>query len=299
VVSPEVSAVYDGGAYAGTWYPSGQLYQNGAVAPDMTNMYAIDTNGAVLVSYDGGKTCVKTPATMPVSTGMHIVLNSISAYSDATGIVGLAAYVSKDITAVCRGNADTGINMVLSSDAGQTWTTSSVPAPAPTPDLAQAGYSPDSTYPLKVQFMDSRHGWLVLLTGYQMLYNGVFVYTTSDGGQTWAESPVGDILICPGTMGGYLCVGFSSADIGFVGIFGNNGPVVLRTIDGGRTWDSLTFSLPEQYQDYSNYTDSPVFDGADGVMPVHVESVSADGTDVAINLVTHDYGVTWAVGSTG
>ncbi|MCL2342734.1 MAG: hypothetical protein FWC62_02410, partial [Firmicutes bacterium] len=202
------------------------------------------------------------------------------------------AYVSKSLTAVCYGSAMTEIKMAVSADAGQTWKTSAVPAPVP----AQEGYVPSaSAYPLKVRFMDSQRGWLVLSSGYAMGSQEPFLYTTADGGATWTESAVDGNW---GAGGGITCVGFSTKEIGFVGygVFNDLGPVVFATYDGGKSWNALTFSLPEEYSADYKYADSPVFDGADGIMPVHVRADPNGGYTVTINLLTPDYGATWTVG---
>ncbi|TIX69351.1 MAG: hypothetical protein E5V30_17835, partial [Mesorhizobium sp.] len=108
-------------------------------------------------------------------------------------------------------------NILQTNDGGDHWT-------------RQAQF-PDS-YLRCIAFADAHTGWVGALSGPHRLY------VTRDGGANWA--PVASL---PSGAPGRIC-GVSAVDTATVFASGTNYPneaaAVLRTRDGGATWDSLT-----------------------------------------------------------
>lgn len=132
----------------------------------------------------------------------------------------------------------------LTRDGGETWKIQ-------TPLAGNVTFS-------DVWFRDSKHGWL---TGYAVLVAGQslrpLLYQTSDGGETWQESPVPDSQILPSSV----CF------VGEEGWLAGNRRLVsgervtlegalLHTNDGGKHWTPvLPGSNPDEYLNEVRFSD--------------------------------------------
>src|SRR5579864_8846802 len=119
----------------------------------------------------------------------------------------------------------------LTSDGGRTWSKS---APIDAPVRA------DSSLQLILEFIDPRHGWLMVL-GSGRLAQDWFVYSTSDGGADWQQ-----VANLPPTSS-FCAVVFVSQTSGYLGGCNNSGgpsPSLIVTRDGGRTWEFAPLPQP-------------------------------------------------------
>ncbi|MBF8284907.1 MAG: hypothetical protein HW378_3822 [Anaerolineales bacterium] len=123
------------------------------------------------------------------------------------------------------------------TDAGQTW------AASRTLNVSDGEfYSPSD-----IVFVDVRTGWLLVHAGAGMMHDYVFVFATSDGGQTWERivDPFTDTL--PQSCGKTAMI-FADAQTGWVtgdcqGVQ-PGAPYLQKTTDGGRTWGAVELAPP-------------------------------------------------------
>lgn len=119
--------------------------------------------------------------------------------------------------------------------------------------------------------------------------------TSSDGGATWQTGNQSELY--SGVVTG---AGFASDKVGFVccRYFEDNGPVIIRTTDGGATWLRMTVAVPEYMSLYRMNALSPTFEGMSGTIPVQL--YDADGQDSGIvYLLTADGGMNWELQDDG
>ena len=109
-----------------------------------------------------------------------------------------------------------------------------------------------------------------------------------DGGKTWTfVGSTNDVYrhVVTGA-------GFANKDIGLIGFRyeDNHEPIFYLTTDGGKTWSLQNIPLPGKYkEDYATPL-SPVFNNAQGILPVALRDHNK-----TINYMTTDYGVHWTV----
>ena len=106
--------------------------------------------------------------------------------------------------------------LYVTHDGGKTWQAS-------TPKSSATSAS-------NIFVADMQHAWFSIENTF---------YSTSDGGQSWAE--VGQTPAEIGEMS------FVDASNGWaIGLPSNKLPLLLHTTDGGRTWRSIAYSLPTE-----------------------------------------------------
>ena len=143
----------------------------------------------------------------------------------------LSAAAVDDAGTFGRGGAwaVSGAKLMLSTNGGETWTTSATPAPSD----GAVSFTP-STWVL-----DAEHAWTLRAgpgshTGGQADAVSLLVYRTSDAGRTWQSAAL------PGNFAGaQLSLLFAGASDGFlvsVDLTTDGRTTVYRTSDGGRTW---------------------------------------------------------------
>ena len=114
------------------------------------------------------------------------------------------------------------------------------------------------------------------------------VCTSTDNGETWSISIPNALY-----TGTVIGAGFASEMVGFISYryFFDNGPEIVRTLDGGKTWARLELDIPEEYAQYNMQPQNPTFSGNDGNYPIIL--LDKDGNDRTMTLHTHDGGMTW------
>lgn len=249
---------------------STQTFSSGPA--DAGNTYTFDGNKLSL-SYHNGKTTAEVD--LPPTTDHYRA-------DEQTGV-----WMSDQITALVysKSEANVSVIVIVSRDRGKTWNTYTV-------NGTNAISETDTFTTERIGFTSKNDGWLILdgcpACGTQRHY----IFETADGGKTWKQ--IGDTNdFYPRVLAG---AGFANKDIGFLCFRRESeetpAPTIYRTLDRGKTWEKISLPVPKEYQDntYGIVADSPVFDGAKGVMPVTVSSIKQT---VHAQYVTSDYGKTW------
>ena len=181
--------------------------------------------------------------------------------------------------------------VLLSEDGGETWH-ESVVAGSDQWDFVGDWDGDAQYYGGYVGFNGTKDGYLVLTSAVAMNHQGLRIYLTDNGGETWSEigTPY-DVHISVLTG-----AGFASDQVGFISYryYEDAGPDIWWTRDGGDTWRKLEVSIPEAYQgDQYRFTPlSPAFDGLEGTYPIVVSDSGEEQT--TLTMVTHDGGLTWS-----
>ena len=98
-------------------------------------------------------------------------------------------------------------------------------------------------------FTDELHGWVVGGKGgttYSMLKPVVLF--TSDGGRTWEDRLEDSGIAFPTGEWGWK-IQFLTPQIGFVSLENFSGAAILKTIDGGQTWERIEVTDPQENAD--------------------------------------------------
>jgi hypothetical protein len=159
------------------------------------------------------------------------------------------------------------------TDTGATWT--SVTLPWQDEGLANL---------VQLQFVDDRHGFVVVGLSEATSRRPGFLFATSDGGATWTKlaGPYGGAIRFTTASDGWL-VG------GGVNYARNQFSV---THDGGRTWQDQTLAAPQGLELSDRHIGTPAFSSAsDGVLAANF------GSQVAFYSFSGD-GALWLLGKT-
>lgn len=274
----DIASSDDGSSYADGAEPAASLPTASETANTVSAAYSSGPAGSgnsyrfagakLLLSYRNGETTAETE--LPIDTSQ-----SHQSANMQTGV-----WMSDQITAVVYGGPDRTMEVMISGDKGKMWNTYPI---SMGPDFY--GYNK-----IRIGFTSKQDGWLLIDGGVGCGTQESYFLRTSDGGRTWTQ--VGDTLYTRLLDG----AGFATKEIGFLcsDITGGVSPMLYRTQDGGKSWeDPIQLPIAEKYlaSDYEYYLSSPVFDGANGVVPVTIEN---ENQTIQGQYVTSDYGNTWA-----
>jgi photosystem II stability/assembly factor-like uncharacterized protein len=167
--------------------------------------------------------------------------------------------------------------MAVSSDAGRTWRSTTLPG---------------CVLPASLSFLNPKVGFAVMLGGSNPLRPALYV--TTDGARTWR--PIG-----PMPFSGPI--DFTSSDDGW-GVAANfiepealdtsQTGALYRTTDGGRTWEPATICPAGSTQETTVACETPHFFGdREGVVPAVVVNHKT-GRDSLVVYSTTDSGRTWS-----
>lgn len=135
---------------------------------------------------------------------------------------------------------------------------------------------------------NDRKGYLVLTSDRTMWHECTACFVTEDGGKSWKECKIeegGELMEHSLTMD----MKFITNDIGFITIRSSGSPDVIRTKDGGITWETVTFDEPKEYYSIAY---APFFENGKWTMDVGEEEYGKnDG--IKARYVTEDMGKTW------
>lgn len=249
---------------------TGEAFDNIALT-HAGNSWTVDEDGNVIISYNRGKTTIKTPVTVDKDE---------MEYAGDKTYPGV--FISEEKTAMAYGGTSGDpIYMIYSDDMGKTWTRL---------DIISNNVGVGQLY---ISFITQNDGWLVLGNFHGMGYENNFIYRTVNGGKTWTQIGNPNDLYARVLTG----AGFSNDKIGFLCFrydFIDFKPAICRTQDGGQTWEKLYITLPKKYADYKKTPLSPVFYGTNGLFPIQLSN--SEGTVETIYLKSDDYGKTWTAG---
>lgn len=195
-----------------------------------------------------------------------------------------AVYLSNEITAVASGDNASPVTVLVSKDKGKTWSTYSVKG------------TKAKDYPQKqIGFITRNNGWLLLAGDVASGHQASRIFQTSNGGKTWNEIGNTNHVYDRVVTG----AGFADKSIGFVSFRHDSdvNPVMYRTQDKGNTWTKCSLKIPDSFKSIATCATalSPVFNGANGVLPVTFRNNhwKGDPVDVTVRYKTSDYGKTW------
>lgn len=251
----------------------GTIYSNingeKIVAYDAGNSYSVDGEGNVSVTYRNGEITTEAPLKLD-TTGTVLGMGSAE-----TGF-----YISEEKTAIVYGFADgesSRLHVLISDDMGKTWDDYEI----------QGGKGYDTKF---IGFTSKNEGWIVSGGSAGVGLSMNYVYQTSDGGKTWQGLGNPNELYSEHVTG----AGFSNQDIGFVGYryYSDNGPVIYWTKDKGQSWERLSVSLPEKFNEFKKDPLSPIFNGKEGLFPISINDQNT-GEKGTVYLTSNDGGLTW------
>lgn len=231
------------------------------------------------VSYDAGQTWVPVP--VDVQQIDHYVDGNPYYNSLQEG----SYTVSPNKTALLYGGVTTPLGIVYSNNGGQSWQTSTVSSDI---EYIEGKF---------VSFPTQSRGYVAVGYNKTMGWQQCAIFTTIDGGKTWAyvrEGP-GDRPI--------LSFGFVSEDVGFIsysspppeGSAASKRFDMARTADGGVTWQSVELDIPQDLQPYFSMGMVPYKQGDTLVLLVGEDPMSdySAKQDFYLQYTSADEGLTW------
>lgn len=199
------------------------------------------------------------------------------------------AWVARDLDAGGSSVPQSAISHT--TDGGLTWRSITLPVFA----VAQ------------ITFADAEHGWMLADLDTADGEQGVDIFRTTDGGQTWTK--VASAADRPGALplaGHKTGLTFRDATTGWATGAGPSDMAsevpgdawFFTTHDGGATWRQEPLALPASFDQEPWFYIAGVlpvvfFSPEVGVLPVAVGSSSAGGVVLTLVYVTRDGGVTW------
>lgn len=221
---------------------------------------------SILRTTDHGQKWVPLPASLVSSKGSKTTFSGAHIISGQSMIFA-ASSGSKTVT-------------YLTSDGGNHWTKSILP---------------HSFLDTRYCFINNSDGWLLASPGPGAGSENVYIYQTTNGGQSWNE------IYTTNQHAGIPVTGIKTS-ITFVGkrtgfITNENGTEkgnvgLFITHNGGQTWTPVKIALPAKFQSHYLIPQHPMFNiQGTGILPVQVEGI---GTAI---YRTNNKGISWSLQS--
>lgn len=259
-------------------------------------------DGKLHVTYDGGDTWKE----VLISPELLMDRGDGNNVQDGLSIERGTYYVSEALTIFVYGGSDSSqLSVIYSKNAGQTWEKGQVSEFA-------------SARKFVISMLNEETGYIAAAGERVMSAEIVYLYKTTDGGESW--EPLGVLNENGNPLITGMC--FATEEIGFVTCTSGQFPYVYRTTDGGKSWEFMNFNptyeaykwYREGYADaqYRTQTDTsprnryeelrsfytiayaPEFEDADGIMYVAMDGYGELGNN-QLKLVTDDYGMNWYI----
>lgn len=198
-------------------------------------------------------------------TSGHPYENELSAAS---------CFITPDKAAFVGFSADgKGLTVLFSDNGGQTWTQQ---------NLETRGTNPCITFT-----PDPNIGYVAIQINTAMSQADVHLFKTTDGGQTWAQSPSPSYETPTWYLNG---ISFSSENVGFLTWELEHTP--LMTTDGGQTWTSCVLTCPDEYNAYDHFF-PPVFNGSHGELLANQGGPADKKNEEMAQWISEDGGLSW------
>ena len=157
------------------------------------------------------------------------------------------------------------------------------------------GWQPEYMHFYYAEFDDFR--WAAAhLTNTVMGSGRKNVATSTDGGNTWNVGSTADDYGGNHVVG----IGFASESIAFMSFDpynehdGADGPIISRTIDGGKTWELLDISVPPAFEGKKLIAGIPYYNRNDLFYPIWLNTSHGTKEGEPMYLVSRDKGFTWS-----
>ena len=157
------------------------------------------------------------------------------------------------------------------------------------------GWEPEYVHFYYAEFGDFR--WAAAHLTNTVMGNGrKNVATSSDGGKTWNYGSTADDYGGNHVVG----IGFVSENIAFMSFDPHNefdgadGPVISRTVDGGKTWELLDISVPPALEGKKLIAGIPYYSRNELFYPVWLNTSHGEIEGEPMYLVSRDNGLTWS-----
>ena len=229
----------------------------------------------VMLTYNGGDSWTATPVPVRAMEGLE----------GRGALDPESCYLSPQRTVLISGGFEEyPLTVWTTTDLGQSWE-STVLKELP----AQWGVRKKL-----VGFFSDTGGWLVAAGNRTMSWEEHRIFITQDGGRSWKE--IGNALEQESSL--VTGAAFVSPQVGFLGFrpADNEQPFLLRTGDGGASWQRIELELPEEYQGCFRLPSSPEFlrtDPLNGMVLVEQDENGDLGFGIKARFLTSDGGVTW------
>jgi photosystem II stability/assembly factor-like uncharacterized protein len=173
----------------------------------------------------------------------------------------------------------TPVRMVRTENGGKTWSALHFDR------SSYLGLKDTDAQPSNLWFVDTQHGWFQWKAESSATFAWGFLFSTEDGGVTWAELP------SPPSAGAFE---FHTLQDGWM-VDNVTETGVHVTHDGGKTWQDVSIPAPDNCRQCRPSYDVPKFQGTNNGVLVATFTEELKGTYSQVNCtyVTHDGGRSW------
>lgn len=259
--------------------------------------FILITTGCNSVAKQGSESPLSSdqPETQPLTTPSETLSPEITAPPDvdpSAQLIQSYAVGESDKWSfyVQKKDAENEVIIWHSSDKGQTWEESTLPAK----ESWEKEMNKETLFVSLHSKEEAIPSWLLITSDPAMGLMGKMIYQSEDNGTTWAFK--GDLTQV--ISGSYITgISFRDDRVGWITGTYHGGPAIplYRTDDNGLTWNVQEIDVPSQY-DYGNVY-PPKFDTANkqiGILPI--EFTGGERRD-KVEYKTTDGGETWTTGT--